>query len=282
MELITRTAYGAKIQTSQLLGIPNEVEEYTTLNEKFNVATQYSMNAGDEQKMRYMVIGNGGHTMTVTGSNNNIPVPKPNQHAPTDAALFSHIPYIVRPIENDIDATTRARYCLRKIITIEGEDHVAYYARRVDLTGVLAQMLFKNIENNVETSGPFIPTASNLSPVASNINTGNSIPTTGDFVLATAPINFILDEFDMAEIQNAASILFGSEDAAIISELGFVAGVDKTVAALDYTGTSFNYSEVIAAQICTHVSTFHAIRFTSGGINSNFDVGATEPLWLPE
>ena len=280
MELIVRTGYGAKIQTSQLLGIPNVVEEYSTLNEKFNIATAYQMNAVDEQKMRYVCIGNGGHAMEVSG-NNSLPIPKPLMHRPTDAALYSHLPFVLRPVENDIDALTRQRYALRKVILIDNEEHVAYYLRRIDLTGVQAQMLLKNIENNIETTAPFIPTAGNLSPIAPAVNIGNSIPTTGDFVLASAPIGFILDTFDMAELQNAANILYGSEDYAIISELGLVAGVDKTISALDYTGASFNYNEVIAAQICTHISTFHAVRFSNGGINSNFDVGATEPLYLP-
>lgn len=279
MELIVRTVYGAKIQTSQLLGVPNELEEYTTLNEKFNIAPSYELNVNDEQKMRYVVIGNGGHMMEVSG-NNSLPVPKPLQHSPTDAALYSHLPFILRPVANDIDATTRASYGLRKNITIDNDEYVAYYARRMDMTGVQAQMLLKNIENNVETTNPFIPNAGNLTPTPPDTVIGEVVPTTGDFVLASAPISFILDQFDMDEIKNAANIIYGSEDYAIISELGLVAGVDKVIGATDYLGASFNYTEIIGAQVCTHISTFHAIRFTNGGINSNFDVGATEPLYL--
>lgn len=280
MELITRTVYGAKIQTCQLLGIPNELEEYTTLNEKFNVATSHILNPSDEQKMRYVAIGNGGHKMEVSG-NSSLPVPKPQMHRPTDAALYSHLPFILRPAANDIDASTRINYALRKNMVVDGDEYFAYYLRRMDFTGVEAQMLLKNIENNIETTTPFIPTAGNLSPIPPEISTGSVVPTTGDFVLASAPISFILNEFDMDEIKNAANIIYGSEDYAIISELGLVAGVDKVVSATDYLGASFNYNEVIGAQICTHISTFHAVRFSNGGINSNFDVGATEPLYLP-
>lgn len=260
--------------------LPFTLEANTTLNEKFNISTGVALNANEIPAVQYVSIGNGGHEMIVSG-NNSISAPKPLMHRPTDAALFNHLPFILRPIANDIDATTRAKYALRKNVTIDNEEYVAYYLRRMNLTGVSAQMQLKNINNNIETSSPFVPTAANLSPVAPNVVGGGAVPTTGDFGLASAVVSFILDEFDMTEIKNAANIIYQTEDMAIISEIALCSGVERIVGATDSNGVAFNYNEVIGVQACTHISTFHALRFTSGGINSQFDVGATEPLYIP-
>jgi hypothetical protein len=280
MELITRTVYGSKLQTAQLMGLPLDVEEHTTLNEKFNIHTNLAISPSEIPRMQYVSIGNGGHVMEISGTNS-MAVPKPIMHRPTDAALYAHLPFILRPVENDIAAIDRQRYALRKVVIIDSQEYIAYYLRRMNLVGVVAEMQLKNIENNIETTTPFVPTAANLTPVPPVIVGGGSVPTTGDFVLSSARINFNLDNFDMEEIQNAANIIYGSPDYAIISEIGLCSGVERTVAALDFLGSSFNYDEVIACQICTHISTFHALRFSAGGINTVFDVGATEPLYLP-
>lgn len=280
MDLIVRTIYGASLQTTQLMKLPFTLVPNTTLNEKFNIATNVSLNAAEIPSVQYVAIGNGGHTMEVSG-NSPLSVPKPIMHRTTDASNFSHLPFVLRPIENDIDATTRQRYALRKILVIGGEEYVAYYLRRMDLTGSSSQMQLKNITNNTETVSPFVPTAANLSPTPTNIVGGGAVPTSGDFALASALVTFELDTIDMDEIKNAANIIYGSEDYAIISEIALCSGLERIVGANDHTGTPFNFNEVIAVQTCTLISTFHALRFTSGGISIQFDVGATEPLYIP-
>ena len=280
MDLITRTVYGANLQTNQLMKLPHTLTPNTTLNEKFNIQPTAGLNANEMPAVQYVAIGNGGHGMEISG-NSSLPVPKPLMHRPTDAALYNHLPFVLRPVTNDIDVTTRARYGLRKVITVDSEDYVAYYLRRMDLTGISAQMQLKNIANNVETTNPFVPTAANLSPTAPAIIGGGAVPTTGDFVLSSALINFILDSQDMTEIISAANIIYGSEDYAIISEIGLCSGVERIVGATDHLGSAFNYNEVVGVQVCTHITTFHALRFNTGGVNSQFDVGATEPLYIP-
>lgn len=279
MEAIVRTVYGANLQTAQLLGVPFQVVPNSTLNDKFNISNASVLNSTDMPRMQYVSIGNGGHRMKVTG-NNTLQVPEPIQHRTTDAALYSHLPFVLRPIGNDLTASERERYALRRLETIAGEDYFAYYLRRMDLTGVAAQMEYKTVVADVTTATPFIPTAGNLSPTPPVVVTGGSVSTSGDYVTASAIVYFNLDAFDIAEILNACNIIYGSEDYAIISEIGLCSGVDKIVTALDSLGTGFNFNEVIAAQIVSHISSFHALRFTSSGVNTLFDVGATEPLWL--
>lgn len=279
MEAIVRTVYGANLQTAQLLGIPFEVVPNSTLNDKFNASNTVGLSPADMPRMQYVAIGNGGHRMKVTGTGT-LQVPEPIQHRTTDAALYSHLPFVLRPIGNDLTASERERYALRRLEQYNGEDYFAYYLRRMDLTGVNAQMEYKTVVGDVTTTTPFTPTAGNLSPTPPVVVTGGSVTTSGDYVTASAIVYFNLDSFDVAEILNACNIIYGSEDFAIISEIGLCSGVDKVVNAFDSVGSTFNFNEVIAAQIVSHISSFHALRFTSAGVNTMFDVGATEPLWL--
>ncbi len=279
-ENIVRTVYGANLQTCQLMGVPFTVATSSTLNEKFSTSANIALNPTDMPRMRYVSIGNGGHRMKTTGTGT-LQVPEPVQHRTTDAALYSHIPFVLRPVANDLNATERLRYALRRSETHNGSNYFAYYLRRMDLTNVLGQMEYKTVTPGGVTTTPFQPDSDNLSPTPPVINTGGAIITSGDYVTASARVTFILDSFDVTEILNACNIIYDSEDYAIISEIALCSGVDKVVTAFDASGATFNFTEVIATQIVNFISSFHALSFTSNGINTLFDVGATEPLFLP-
>lgn len=274
MESIVRTVFGAHLQTCQLMKIPFTKAPNSTLNEKFNIATNEAIGPTDMPSMRYVTIGNGGHKMKQAGVNN-LQVPEPLQHKTTDAALFSHIPFVMRNITDPLSAADEARYALKRTETHGSTQYYAYYLRRMDLTGVASNMELKTVLNGVTTTTGFTPTVSNLNPTPPLIVTGGAVTATGDYVTATANVNFVLDAVDISNILNACNIMFGSEDYAIISEIGLCSGIDKTV-----TFGSGTFNEVIATQIVSHISSFHALRFTASGVNTVFDVGATEPLFL--
>lgn len=280
MEQITRTVYGSNLQTCQLLGIPFNVVPNTTLNEKFSIAANVTLNPTDMPYMRYLVIGNGGHRMKTTGTGT-IQVPEPIQHRSTDAALYNHLPFVLRPAANDLPANVRSRYALRRAESYGGNNYFAYYAKRLDLNAISSVMEYHQIANNTDTVSAFIPSTTHLNPTPPAIPSTGTIVTSGDYVISSAKISAVIDAFDVAEILNACNIIHGSEDFAIISEMGMCSGVEKTVTALDAGGTSFNFAEIVAAQIVSHIASYHALRFSSMGVNNVFDVGATEPLFLP-
>lgn len=278
-ESIVRTVYGAHLQTCQLMGIPFTVPTSSTLNEKFNISTGV-LTSSDMPRMRYVAIGNGGHRMKATGSGS-LQVPEPIQHRTTDAALYSHIPFALRPVADDLSPAVRARYALRRAETHNGDNYFAYYLRRMDLTSVTSQMEYKAVTAGGITTTIFQPDSDNLSPVPPVINSGGTVVTSGDYVTASARVSFILDVTDVQEILRACEVIYGSEDYGIISEIALCSGVDKMVQSFDAGGGTFNFNDVMAAQIVSHISSFHALRFTSNGVNTLFDVGATEPLFLP-
>jgi hypothetical protein len=275
----TRTAIGAFLQTHQLLGLlPYEVVPYTTLNEKLGIASNLTLGPNEMPSARYTCIGNGGHGVKSGATLPGVPVPL--QHSPEDFALFNMLPFVLRPIGDDLNSTQRARFGLRRIEEHSGSYYYAYYLRRLDLTNMQVKLLLKSVTGGVTNITPYVPTSSNLNPTPPDLtNTGTNVPT-GDSLAANAKLPVIYDETDIAEIVNAVKVIYGDEDLSIISELGLVSGVDRVIMTESTGSTSINFNEVLAAQIHSHIAGIQLLRFANKAITSNYNVGATEPLFL--
>lgn len=278
MEIITRTVYGAALQTAQLTGKPFQLIENTTLNEKLNILTTPTFAAGEYPRLQYVVIGNGGHGIKNGGTSMVAPVPL--QHRTSDAAPFNMLPFVLRHVDEDIPQTQRQRYALRRTESHNGENYYAYYLRRLPATTAEVQLSHKAVSGGNTTVTPFVPTAANLNPVAPDIaNTGTNVAT-GDYLTATLATQFNLDAFDISEILKVAQIIYGEDDFAIISEIGLVTGVERTIATTTSGGATINFNEVAAAQIHTHITRFTPLKFTNNAVNNTYNLGATEPLFL--
>ena len=79
---------------------------------------------------------------------------------------------------------------------------------------------------------------------------------------------------------NAVKIIYGDEDLSIISELGLVSGVDRNIMTETTGSVSINFTEVLAAQVHSHIAGVQLLRFANKAITSNYNVGATEPLFI--
>lgn len=276
MEQITRTVYGSYIQTCLLLGIPPEYPANTTLNEKFAINASIKPTQNDRPKLGYYAIGVRGHQLKV--GTNGIPKPEPVPHRATDAALYGHLPFVLRPIDNDLTASDRAKYALRREETYNSLRYIAYYLRRIDLSAVTPAMLAKLVSNGQTTTSPFVPNTGNLNPTPPDIaDTGVNL-VDGNYVQASARVSLSFSETETAELLNAAKIMFGDEGYAIISEVALCTGVDKTVQVDSGSGT-FNMNEAIGVQIASHIPAMYAMNFNNTGVGINLDVGATEPLF---
>lgn len=276
MEAIVRTIYAAALQTSQLLGLPFVLVEKTTLNEALNINGTATPGNADMPHMRYMCIGNGGHRMKVGG--NGIAVPEPIQHRSSDANLYNILPFVLRTVDNDLTAGQRQGYSLRKQVTIANTNYIAYYLKRIDMTGVVPTMNYNTVVDGVTTTTAFIPNTTNLNPQPPALNNQGNNVVTGDYLTASALLQIPFTADDVTELLNVANILYGSPDYAIISEIGLVSGVDRMLSVPSGAGGSFNFLEVVFAQVCTFISSFHSMQFTTNGLNLAFDVGATEAL----
>lgn len=276
MRIITRTIFGSRLQTAMLLGLPYTQIANTTLNEKFGIQSGVVPDNQAVPRVRYFAIGNGGHRNLVGGDGQ--PYTSPVQHSASDAALYKHLPFLLREPTSDLTTIERQRYALRKQIVVGGENYIAYYLKRLDLTGVVPEMKHNTVTDGVTTSVPFVPTGANLNPVAPTIPSTGVTSTNGDYLSASAMLNLNFTAEDVAELINVAEIMYDNALYAVISEIGLVAGVDKVVSTPAVGGGTFNYSEVVGAQITTHITAHYNVGFANQGFDFGIELGATEPL----
>jgi hypothetical protein len=275
VNIITRSVYGAALQTSELLKLPLVIKQYTTLNEKLNINDTITLADTDRPSLAYITLGNGGHRLTVGA--NNIAKPEPIQHLPRHAALYNHIPFIMRVVGNDLTPTERAKYRLRRLETHNGIQYVVYYAKVIDFSSTVTRLELRSVNNNVVTVSNFIPTIDDLNPTPPPINSGNVLTTTGDYVAASAKVNIALTTDDISELLNVANVIYGDPNYAIISEIALCSGIDKVVPG-NFNGTTSNYTDAVGVQVCSFINTFYSLAFTNDTIVISLDIGSLEPM----
>ena len=275
MENITRTIYGNYIQTCNYLGKTPEIAPFSTLNHKFNVNAGMVPNANEYTAMRYFCIGLGGHGFS-SGADL-VPRFSQLQHKSTDAALYGHLPFVLRPIDMDLSDIERANYALRVQENYGGNPYYAYYLRRLDLSAVEPEMLYHTLNAGNEVITPFIPSDANINPTPTAVSSGVNV-VSGDMTSVMARIGITFSTAQINEILNAAKIIYGDENYAIISEVGLCTGVDRDVVVGAAGGGSFTQPEAICVQIAAFISAMINLQTANRSVTFEMDVGASEPL----
>lgn len=272
MQNIIPTFWANILQTAKLGPTPFVPPAYSTINEDLSIQPGVNGDPSAYPGLGVFVIGNGGHRQTV--AKGGIVVNDIVPHRSTDAGLYRYLPFIIRPTSNDLDATTRAKYALRTTITVNGVNYIAYYGKRFNLVQQ-APVMYYNTANGdgTFTTTNFVPNQSNLRPTPPPLDSNGAYVTSGDNVTVSAPIVLTLTADDMMELVNVATILYNDPRTAIISEVGLVTSLDKSV-----TTGGVTYTEIISAQIAAFVYTMITSTSHAGGASINLDTGATEPL----
>lgn len=279
MESIVRTIYGNYIQTCKYLGVKPTLHENTTLNQKFNVLNGTALENNDYPVLRYFCIGMGGHK-SVSGSDGiarNILV----KHKATDSSLYKYLPFVCRPTDNDLTESERQDYALRVTEEIGGRNYYCYYLRRFSTSNINPVMEYNTVSGGTVRTESFVPKPANLNPVPSEETLGAQT-VSGDYVNVVSRFTVGFNANQTKELLNAALIKYGDRSYAVISEIGLVTGVDKTVQVNTNSGGLVTMKEVIGAQISAFVSTKMEMQFSTKGANIELDVGAMEPLFATQ
>lgn len=278
MENATRTAYAALLQTNLFLDLPHAFLQSTTLNEALGINANVTPSNNERCSLKIWVIGSRGHT-TTQGTGGQVLL-TPIQHKATDGNLYNILPFVLRPVNNDLTADARAKYALRKAVTHGNVPYIAYYGRRIDFTGVQTGMNLVTVDHGVETITPFVPDSSNLNPVPPTTSNTNTNVIDGKYVTATGRITIGMDENEAAEFRNVCNIIYGSENYAMVSEIGLCTAVNRSIQSTDQvSGNQITMNEAIGVQIASHVPSLNAIAFNNNGFELSLDVGVREPLF---
>lgn len=274
--IITRTINGTRILAALQQGKPYTHVPNTTLNEALGIHAGTMPTDGDTPHVRYYCIGVKGHINRVGADGGHYT--QARQHSPDDFGLYQQIPFLLRPTSEDLSPAERVNYGLRKIITINGENYIAYYLKRLTISADPVKMLHNTVVDGVTTTVPFVPTNANLHPQPIDPEAVNVVSTNGTYLTTSAMIDLLFDANDVAELKEVARIMFGDEVRALISEIGLVAGSDRTLSITDPGYSAFNMNEVVMAQIVTHITGLWPVAFTSEGFRYGLDLGGNEPL----
>ena len=274
---VTRTVYGAAVQTSLLLGLPFSYPEFSTLNQHLNIQKDTTPSQLDRPNLGCYVWGNRGHSM-IAGLDG-IPLNEVVQHRATDAGLFGQLPFVLREVNQDLTALERAKYVLRRQEERNGRIYYAYYGRRLNKTNLSVGMYYTQVQNGVGTVTNFVPKQSNLTPKPQQLSNSATNVLNADYVAARARLNLKLDETDVAEMLNVAKVIYDDERYAVVSEIGLCTNVDKNIDAPSFGGGTFVFAEAIGVQIATHVATYNPLLQTNTGVQIEMDIGVNEPLY---
>lgn len=270
-----RTIYGNQLQTAQFSGSKHVVMENSTLNEKFSILS--GEQPDDQPENGYYVVGIGGH-MNYTGGDG-MALTKPRHHRARDAALFKHVPLVMRELDDDLDANERSKYCLRVIENWGGVDYYCYYGKRVNVTSSPIQSEHTVIVDGQEDIQPFVAAPEDLNPVPVDIAVEGVTPGSGETLEVTQQITINFDGKDADHFKQVCRIRFNDEAYAVISEVGLCSGVDKQIPQQPVGGgQAYNFLEVQACQISLFVSCLYPLAFSNDGFALKIDMGASEPL----
>jgi hypothetical protein len=267
------TIVSALLQILTRMNAPYTADDFTTLNEKFNLPYSKPPLVG-YPTTKYMVIGRGAGS-NVIGLDGILDTLK---HNPTDSALFEHIPFIITPVTADLSAVERSKYRLRKLITVNGVNYFAYYAKVISFSDVVPQKWIVTIKDGVVVSQtPYSTNAGNLTP--SPVDISNTVLNTaiGQHieVLATATIN--LDATDIANIIDACNVIYKDPRYSTINEIGIVSGYDRDVTSTE-GGVNATYTDLQCAQIQDFIRTEIPLRFLREYITIKYAITNSKPL----
>lgn len=273
MENLVRTVYGAAIQTSLLTGIPLQIKEHSTLDEKFGGALP-ALLANEKPVLNVLVIGDGGHHVK-TAADGNI-VPKILQHRARDAALFRHRPFAMELVS--ASSGVKPGYCLAQKWTAPGggDTYWAYWGKILTPENLVVQMDVVTVLNGVTTTAPFVPSNGDLNPVPPTVPPAGANTTDGTYVTTTAKIHLNFTPDEVAAYLNVSKILYGDDDFAIISEMGLCTGI-VNVPNNPIDGNSKLNAK--AVQVAAHMGCFYAMKQLQNGLDILVDVGVTEPMY---
>lgn len=272
---VVRTAAAGLIQTTHYVNRPTALLSNTTLNQKFNIHRDVDITASDRQAVSCVGIGNGGHSF-ILGANG-FPKWNAKHHEATHAAMYNQLPFVLRRENDDLSASLRQKYRLRRVEEHNGLRYVAYYLRVLDLSSSVVEQEIRRTVDGVTTAVPYVPTVEGMNPVPPTLVTGEAVVTTGEYIATTTKVPFVMTRDDIQEFVDACRVIYGEDGYAVISEMGMVASVDRVLLG-DFLGEQQPYTEAIRAQITSFISTAFIAEFFADGFSMMVDVGNVEPL----
>jgi len=281
----TNTGWGNIIMKALATRQNFNLPRYTTLNERYNILADVSIGskAAKDFELKYFGVGIRGANANGT-DNMGVSRMKINQHQPIDMNLFLGIPFICRPINEDLDNVNRAKYRMRVVQNgYDGNSYVFYYLKLIDFTNYNPQVnKIVRDENGNEVATPHVPVRDDLfNPQPIDFTSEGSVPLSNTYLNSSAILGCSLNQNDLQELANACRILYNDASYAAINETMIAWGVDTQTDGVTGGAGVVRYTEVrsaVAAHYITERDARSALNNTM--LNMDYDHGASEPMLL--
>lgn len=274
MEKTVRTIIGDKLQTAHKINRPYSWSPNSVMNDILGILPT-DRPAGTPWT-QYATLGIGG-LATKFYDNNTRAESFPLPHDTTDTGHYKQVPWVARPIAQDLTPEERKPFRLRTLEDRPDGRYALYWAYKLDMTSTNVRTEYRRIENGQIISDPWEPTQANQFPKPPVIGQGEVLVTGDDYVAATAKTTLKFTPWMMDELINVGNVMFNSENAIFLTEIGLCSGIDVEHRG-NFNGQMLSYTEASGVQITDFVSTMLPTNFNRAGASVNLDIGAVEPL----
>jgi len=201
------TAFGGRqLLLEKSFGIAPDASKHLLLNDMLGIphSENTSVITDNEDRItNYFLIGNGAENLSVPGVTYT-----PHNY---ETKLYNTVPFRCVPFSSDLSPSEATNYRLRKIITIDGNDYVAYYAKKFNAGVVYTEYNGSN----------YVPLEAHTVPV----DEGDSAhPLAGGSVLSYIQFTLTVEQNEFKEFYRLThnDMLTG----AALNEIGLVMGRD--------------------------------------------------------
>lgn len=286
VQTTTNTPWGNMIMKCLATRQSFDLPQYTTLNERYNVLADESIGRKrpDDFELKYFGVGIRGANCVGTDPITGVSRMKVNQHQPSDANLFTHIPVACRPLDNDFDNVNRDRFRLRVVENdYNGVPCAFYYLRLINFDEYNPQVLkVTRDENNNESSVPHVPTRDSLfNPQPEEFTSEGSVPITGTYLNNSGILDCSFDTGALQEVANACKAKYNDAGYASINETMICWGVDTKTDGMIGNGATIRYNEVTSAVVAHFITEKDArSALANTYLNMKYDHGSSDPMLL--
>lgn len=271
-----RNLNSSMILSAMAANRPYTPAPFSTLNEKFDINKEIMYGPYERPSLGYFVIGNGSRYFY--NQDAEVPLTGNSQHRFRDFALFRHLRFALRLVEDDLSMERRRKYGLRRLEEHNGRRYWAYYLKRVEENHDPAKAYSSIITDGIESRKEFESTIADLSPrkVEESNDDINVLQATK--LSASVLISMHLDADEIQDIIDAAAIVEGDPNAAHISEIGLCWGRDYLSEVQSGLGDTFNMMEAIGVQVGQFIRSDVALPSLNDSWTHTVDMGHSEAV----
>ena len=244
----TTSLLGSQLGLSVLLPVTTTEQPELTLNNYYNIATQYNTLNGEVPKLRYFGVGIKGCYNADDGILSSAYNPER-----TDMNLYQPIPIRCRPVDEDLSDSERSKYRLRLRKTLtDGNEYFLYYLKVLNFD---EGVRFKSVNTSTGAEDTYELSTEYLDPKPKKPNTNVTIETSATSIVAYCEANVEISGKEVLEYINVAQN--GDTRYAKISEIGFFTGIDREVpgsVVSNNQSVAINYTEACYTQLYNHAT----------------------------